>query len=308
MPRVLQPLRRVVRSILLTLVMLGAASPGFSQTAASTLVAGARSHVYKAVDDVQLALHIVVGEGEAPRPAIVFFFGGGWRSGSPTQFSPHARYLSSRGVTVALADYRVSSRHGTTPVESTRDAKSAVRWLRENSRELGVDPDRIAAGGGSAGGHLAAATAVVPGLDEPGENLEVSSEPNALLLFNPALDLARLAPRFGLTPESAVSISPQQHVRPGLPPTIIFHGTGDTTVPHASAVAFRDAMVKASNSVELVSYDGRPHGFFNYGRSGGPAAENEDFLHSLERVDRFLEALGFVHGEPGLGSFEFKQP
>ena len=121
------------------------------------------------------------------RPAIVFFFGGGWTSGKLEQFEPQASHLARRGMVAARADYRVKSRHGVTPKECVEDAKSAVRWMRANAAKLGVDPDRIVAAGGSAGGHIAACTAFSPGLDAEGEDANVSSKPNALVLFNPVL-------------------------------------------------------------------------------------------------------------------------
>lgn len=277
----------------------------YAQAAPSALTAGSAKYVYKTVGDVELVLHLFEPEGEGPYPAIVFFHGGRWRSGTVGQFQLQARYLQNRGLVVALADYRVSSRHGTSPLHATRDAKSAVRWLREHSDELGIDPLRIAAGGGSAGGHLAAATAVVPGMEEAGEDGRVSSIPNALVLFNPVLDVAKLRPRYGLADEEARTISPLQYVKTGVVPAIIFHGTNDTTVPFASAVAFRDAMQAAGNRAELVSYEGRGHGFFNYEREDGPASKGEDFAHSLELADRFLVSLGFLVGEPSVGDFDF---
>ena len=70
-------------------------------------------------------------------------------------------------------------------VPIVKDGKSAVRWIRANAARLGIDPDRLAAGGGSAGGHVAAATATTQGIEEEGEDTSVSSRPCALVLFNP---------------------------------------------------------------------------------------------------------------------------
>ena len=152
-----------------------------------------RQVTYKTVGDVKLALHLFEPKGhsaEKKSPAIVFFFGGGWTSGTPTQFYPHCAYFAGRGVLAAAADYRVKSRHGVTPDVCVKDAKSAVRWLRRHADELGIDPGKIAAGGGSAGGHIAACAGTVKGYEEEGEDLEISSRPDALVLFNPALDLS----------------------------------------------------------------------------------------------------------------------
>jgi acetyl esterase/lipase len=103
------------------------------------------------------------------------------------QFEPQASHLARRGMVAARADYRVKSRHGVTPKECVEDAKSAVRWMRAKASVLGVDPDRIVAAGGSAGGHLAACAAFAPGLEANEEDARISSKPNALVLFNPVL-------------------------------------------------------------------------------------------------------------------------
>jgi len=156
-------------------------------------LAETRTETYKTVGDVKLDLTIQFPEGwkaEDKRPAIVFFFGGGWSAGSPTQFENQAKYLASRGMVAMAADYRVKTRHGVKANVCVADAKSAMRWVRANAAKLGIDPQRLAAGGGSAGGHLAAAVALLPGLDDPTDDKSVSCVPNALVLFNPALVLA----------------------------------------------------------------------------------------------------------------------
>lgn len=262
---------------------------------------GARVETYKSVGPVKLDLHIF----EPPtgpktnRPAIVFFFGGGWNNGSPAQFEQHCRHFAARGLVAITADYRVASRHQVKPPACVADAKSAIRWLRQNAARLGLDPQRIAAGGGSAGGHLAAATATLAGFDEPGENLAISAIPNALVLFNPALVLAPLAglelprdearlgaDRFGTDPKN---LSPAHHVKRGVPPTIIFHGRADTTVPFVTAEAFAARMKEAGNRCELVAYDGQPHGFFNFTK--GAAGR---YRETLVAADQFLVSLGYL--------------
>lgn len=268
---------------------------------------GAKVEVYKTVGDVKLNMYLFTPDGHQAsdkRAAVVFFFGGGWRGGSPTQFLHHSQYLASRGMVAMAADYRVSSRHGVKAVQCVADAKSAVRWIRANAERLGIDPNRIAAGGGSAGGHLAASTGTISGLDEPGEDTSVSSVPNAMVLFNPAVVLARvgdMAPfspdrvaelqeRFGIEPEK---ISPYHHVARGAPPTIIFHGKADTTVPFKTAERFTEAMTHAGNDCRLVAFDGKAHGFFNYGRDGGTA-----YVETVRAMDEFLAELGFLQGKP----------
>jgi len=262
--------------------------------------ADARAEVYKDAGGVALNVHIFepATGPRTGRPAIVFFFGGGWTSGSPAQFEPQCRHLAARGMVAITADYRVASRHQVKPVTCVADAKSAVRWVRANAARLGVDPRRLAVGGGSAGGHLAAATATVPGLDDPADDLRVSPLPDALVLFNPALVLAEL-PGLDLTgfgtrvPEERLgaaprALSPAHHIRAGLPPTIIFHGETDTTVPFSTAAAFTRLMQAAGNRCELRGYPGQPHGFFNHGRAEGKYAE------TLAATDDFLVSLGWI--------------
>jgi len=160
----------------------------------------------------------------------VFFFGGGWTGGKIEQFEPQATHLAGRGMVAARADYRVKSRHGVTPKECVEDAKSAVRWLRQNAAELGVDPNRIVAAGGSAGGHIAACTALTPGLEAEGGDTKVSSKPNALVLFNPVLrfdGIPQLMERIGNDETLGKAISPTLHLTKDSPPTIIFFGSAD---------------------------------------------------------------------------------
>jgi acetyl esterase/lipase len=253
---------------------------------------GAEAHVYKTVGDVKLNVYVFKPKdwkASDKRPAAVFFFGGGWANGSPAQFEPQCLHFAERGMVAITADYRVKSRHGVTPVECVTDAKSAVRWVRAHAAELGVDPGRIAAGGGSAGGHIAACTGVVPALDEKGEDVSVSAKPDALLLFNPAIDSGLLEKRLG---ERAAEILPAKHVKAGDPPTLIAHGKADTTVPYAGVEAFAAAMRKAGNSCDLVGYDGQGHGFFNY--RPREAAGGEMYRDTLKKADDFLVSLGYL--------------
>lgn len=262
---------------------------------------GARAEVYKRIGETNLVVHIFEPSTgpKTNRPAIVFFFGGGWTSGSPGQFEPHCRHFAARGMVAMAADYRVQSRHGVKPVACVADAKSCVRWMRQNAARLGIDPNRIVAAGGSAGGHIAAATGTLPDFDEPGEGRSVSSIPNALVLFNPVLVLAPMEglplegfgakvgrERLGAEP---TALSPAHHVKAGTPPTIIFHGKADTTVPYNTAEAFAAAMKKCGNRCELAGFESEGHGFFNFGRGDG-----RHFRETLDAADAFLVSLGYL--------------
>ena len=162
----------------------------FAQTASlppqPLTVKGATTYMYKSIGGDQLRLHAFSPQssrGIARKPAIVFFFGGGWTSGAITQFVPQATQLAERGMVAIVADYRVFNRHGTSAFEAMTDAKSALRWVRAHSAELGVDTNRIAASGGSSGGHVALSAAIFDTFDEPGEDKTVSSKPKRARAF-----------------------------------------------------------------------------------------------------------------------------
>lgn len=278
-------------------------------------MSGSRTEVYRQVGEVKLKAWIFDPAGHAAtdrRPAVVFYFGGGWRGGTPGQFLPHCRYLAERGMVAITVDYRVQRRHNVFPQECLRDAKAAIRWVRSNARRLGVDPNRIAAGGGSAGGHLAAATALIKGFEDDATSL-VSSEPNAMILFNPAVVIAPVEGHPDLLPAEKFAgirertdgrpreVSPYHFVRSGLPPSIIFHGTEDEAVPFPTVELFHEAMTAAGNRCELKAYQGQPHGFFNPGRkSGEPRAEaNRNYHQTIGELDVFLVSLGYLQPATG---------
>ncbi len=267
----------------------------------------AKVEIYKIINDIELKLWIFDPPGhgrDAKSPAIVFFFGGGWRQGSPGQFQRHCEYLASRGMVAMAADYRVSGRHGVNPSQCVSDAKSAIRWIKEHSTDLGIDPGRLVAAGGSAGGHLAAATATLPDFEEPDEDLTISSRPSALVLFNPAVVLDNIKGQYTPPPgnlsnllsgfEAELStISPYHHIDDDVGPTIIFHGTTDTTVPFQTVQLFAQRMQALGNSCTLVGYEGSNHAFFNYGRES-----NAPYIDTVHRMDEFLVSIGYLLSPP----------
>jgi len=277
-----------VMKSLLRLLLFFFATPLFAQSYPPTF-ADARVETYRTIDSTELKLWIF-GESDpkAPKPAIVFFFGGGWTGGTPVQFENQARHFARRGMIAITADYRVKSRHGVQAVECVKDAKAAITWVRQNAARLGIDPNKIAASGGSAGGHLAAATGTITGFGS-------DERPNAMILFNPACTLGAIGEwqpggnvaklgieRLGVEAEV---ISPAHHIGEYTPPTLILHGKADTTVPYATVVAFENEMKKAGRSCKLVGYEGAGHGFFNRG---------EDYTRTLAEADAFLVDLGWI--------------
>ena len=272
---------------------------------------GSEKAVYKTIGDVKLHLHIFrPTKQKVNAPAIVFFFGGGWRSGTPKQFEQQCRYLASRGMVAMTAEYRIRNLHGTLATACVEDGKSAVRWIRANAKKLGIDPKRVAAGGGSAGGHVAACAGVVEGFDVKGEDLKISSVPDTMILFNPPCVMAPVPGRKDFLNEANLKglrermgvplerLSPWHHTRKDLPPTLVLHGEDDPTVKFWTAEAFVKKMKAAGNHAKLAAYPGEVHGFFNYGRRG-----NKMFIATMRRTDDFLTKLGWLKGKPTIEKF-----
>lgn len=254
---------------------------------------GRREILYKAVGETVLSLFVHMPAGDAPAagyPAVVFFFGGGWNSGTPAQFDDQCELLARRGMVAITADYRVRNRDGTTPFACVADGKSALRFVRANADRLGVDPTRIAAGGGSAGGHIAAAIATVPGCDDDFDQ-SVSCKPDALILFNPVFDNgpggyghARLGDRWR-------ELSPAHNIAAGFPPAIVFLGTEDKLIPVETAQSFAAKVHAVGGRCDLKLYEGSGHGFFNRGRKGSRYDE------TVADMTAFLVDLGWIAGD-----------
>lgn len=245
-----------------------------------------RQLVYKTIAGVDLHLDCYLPAGwqaADKRPAIVFFHGGSWSGGWKTQFAPQCHALAAAGMVAATAEYRVTGRPpASTPADCVRDAKSAIRWVRGNAGRLGVNPDRIVAGGGSAGGHLAAATAYLDGYDEPGEDLTVSCRPAALVLLNPVIDNSPDGYHYGPKPiaETWKSWSPLHNIRPQTAiPTIFFLGKQDHLIPVATGELFIARTRQAGAEGEFHSYPEAKHGFFNGG---------DHLQDTLKRMKQFL--------------------
>lgn len=257
--------------------------------------------IYKTVAGRELYLTIVnppEWKATDKRPAMVFFHGGGWTGGTPTQFTQHSAYLATRGLVCIQVQYRLlDKKTNEPPVNCIHDARSAMRWVHSHAAELGIDPQRIGAGGGSAGGHLAAFVGMVDGVDDPQDDLKVSPKANALALFNPVFDngpnqgwgTARVGDRYK-------EFSPAHNISSDDPPTIVFLGTQDKLIPVPVVERFKAGMTKAGVRCEAVFYEGQGHGFFNPGKGG----TSQYYYETLLATDRFLTSLGWLQGEPTL--------
>lgn len=285
-----------MRLILSTLILAAIASLQQSASAAKPV---GKEYVYKTVGDHGLRLYVTKPDGwkaSDQRPAIVFYHGGGWVGGAPGQFTEHSKYLASRGIVCFQVEYRLlDKKSNDPPTNCCHDAKSAMRWVRSRAKEFGIDPDRIASGGGSAGGHLAAFVGTVDGTDDPQDDLKVSAKSNAMCLFNPVYDNGpdgwgskRLGDRFK-------EFSPFHNVTKDDPPAIVFLGSNDSLVPVKTAYDFQAKQKAVGQKSEVLIFEGMPHGFFNYGKYNG-----KPYYETVVAMDRFLEELGWLKGEPTL--------
>lgn len=243
--------------------------------------------VFKQVDGKEFKMSVFLpdnyAKSEKEFPCILFFHGGSWKGGKHSWHFPDCKYWSKRGMIAVSVDYRLKDRDSVeVPLECVKDAKSAVRFLRVNAKELKVDTEKIVCAGASAGGQLAAATAMITDSksNDDAYDLSISCIPNAFILYNPYFKCEEW-------------LSPKHHVVEGLPPTIIFSGGADPVVKEHEMVDFNNSLKQTNNVSELyIGKDGR-HGFCI-----GTKKANRFFYWSLELVDQFLLKQGILSGKP----------
>jgi len=245
---------------------------------------------------------------DGPVPVVVFLHGGGWRLGSRHLAGPAYRGVSptpfervaQAGIAVASVDYRLSG-EAIWPAQ-LHDAKAAVRWLRARAADLGVDPDRIAAWGESAGGHLAE----LLGLTDDDAALEgdvgivgTSSRVSAVVAWYAPSDVAAVATDTGAdpadpstreaqllgapatdVPELAAQASPISHVSADAPPFLLLHGRADRFVPCVQSERLYAALLEAGVEVEFDVYEDSDHMWL-----GSPEA-------AQQALDRTIDVLG----------------
>jgi acetyl esterase/lipase len=279
--------RHCIGAAVLVLVVLMSGA-GFAGSEASNV----KEIIYKTVGDRELKLYVNYPPDWKPgdtRPAIIFFFGGGWRSGSVAAFRFQADYLAKRGLVAVRADYRIKNKDGVTPDKCVEDARSAVRWMRKNAELLGIDPNKLITSGGSAGGHLAACMMIPRSVEAKGDDLSISTIPQAMVLFNPVLNFENeeMMKRFNVDKDIAGKISPTNYLTKKTPPALILFGTNDKLKTHGDE--YWKKAEKLGVRAENYIAEGQGHGFFN--RS--PWLER-----TMIAVDKFLASLGYLNGEP----------
>jgi len=259
-------------------------------------VSGPEEYVYAERDSGEVSAHMFSPVPAPPKPSagVVIFHGGGWSIGKPEWAFSLARHFAELGMTGVAAQYRLSDRKSVTPLEAMTDARAVIRWMRTHADSLHIDGDRIAAYGWSAGGHLAACAAIFAESDSA---FLFSCKPNALVLESPAVSLDRDGwfRRLLLGRADPRSVSPDEHVRSGLPPTLVLQGDVDTVTPLEGVERFCRRMQEAGNRCELKVYKGFGHLFTPAGipDDGWPQPDPEVRADALERTDAFLQSLGF---------------
>ena len=277
----------------LQLLVVASIAPALAEPA----VRGPVEHVYAQRGEWQLKAHVFTPDdpGKERRPAIVLFHGGGWAMGEPAWAYSRAKHFAERGMVAVAAQYRLSDRKDITPHEAMADARAVIRWVRAQAETLGIDPGRVAAYGWSAGAHLAASAAIFD-TDASGES--ASARPDALILVSPAVSLMSDAwlQRLLMGRGSARDISPDEHVRQGLPPALVLQGDVDTVTPMAGAKRFCERMRAAGNVCEMHVYQGFGHLFTPAGTpdDGTPQPDPAIAADAAERAGRFLQSQGFL--------------
>ena len=241
--------------------------------------------VYKTVSGKDLKMDVFLPAGyqdaEVSYPVMVIFHGGSWTVGETNLHWPDGNFWAKRGMIAVSVDYRLRHRDKVkVPLECVKDAKSAIRYLRANAKELKIDPSRVVAKGDSAGGQLAAATATLtdPKTNDDCFDLSISCVPQAVILT---------CPWFKTSPD----MCPPKHLREGLPPFLTFAGGADHAIPVSEMEEFHQALKAKGIPSELYIGNKGKHGFCN-----GRNPYNRFFYWSINLADQFLVKHDILEG------------
>ncbi len=258
------------------------------------LLEKAQTYVYKVIEGgPDLHAHVFYPGGQVKgedRTAMLFFFSSGWDQGQVSQFAPQCLYFAGRGAVTMAMEYRTKSTHDTTPLQAMADARTAIRWARWNKDYLGVDEFKIVTVGAAAGAHMAAAAAMIADFPDDEKDVQLSCAPDGLALFSPILDTSKKGFGGDRFPDekSAKEANLLRHIGKSHPPMILLHGTEDRLIPFESVEKFAKLMKRKKNRCELIPFEGKGHGFFNFN------VDVVSYEATVGLVDQFLVNHGFL--------------
>lgn len=265
-----------------------------SVTQAADQATPGRQYIYKHTRGEPQAMEVYFPEGHDPAgekvPCLLLFHGGGWGNGDLSTFRYDCSYFASRGIVAATANYFMHSREDRQKLPETisrkqacvTDAKSAIRWIKQHAAELGIDPEKIVVGGGSAGGHISLLATLNPGINDPADPVGIDTSVAGYVLFNPALSDQD---------EPYPDVNALNFLSSGFKPAVVFFGSGDKWKPawdKAHELLNRNG---DGEQVQLWLAEGQEHGFFN-------RQPWKDL--TMIKTDIFLESIGILSGEPTL--------
>lgn len=245
-------------------------------------------------------------ESDAPTGVLLLFSGGAFKSGSPAGYYRHALDYSANGMAVVLVKYRGTKTDNATVLDAYRDGHAALVWVRDHAEELGIDPDKVVAGGSSAGSMIALALATLDFLQEKGGATD--GAPNGLLLYDLAMGAIASAPiegdpmlgaepparwswfseeRFGDDPKK---LSPFHHLHDDLPPAALFMGGKEKPAQRHGAWLLFSAGTEKGADWDLHFYGAMPHGSM----TGSAGWQPEVYRSVVESSLRFLRRHEFL--------------
>lgn len=247
---------------------------------------------YCTVDNLPQTMDVYFPESGGPWPALVYVHGGSWMHGDKSEAAMVANRMASQGYLVVSINYRLYPT-GRFPA-MIEDVKCAIRSLRANAAQYNLDPDRIAAIGPSAGGHLVSllGTSDTSAGWDVGDYLDQSSRVQAVIAIAPVTDLTRNFPsadieamrQVGFGEDNILQASPVTHVTPDDPPFLLIHGEQDTVVPYEQSQLMYERLVEMNVPAQLITVQNAGH---------SPIESNEAAMPSLaeiyQTISDFLE-------------------
>ena len=250
---------------------------------------------YCIMHGLPLKMDLYYPQSGGPWPTLVYVHGGSWVGGDKSDAAPLAERMRAHGYLVVSINYHMPPA-GRFPT-MIEDVKCAIRSLRANAAQYNLDPQRIAAIGSSAGGHLVAllGTADTSAGWDVGEYLDQSSRVQAVIAMAPITDLRRNFPNLdrdlmrnvGFDGEALVQASPITHVSSDDPPFLLIHGDQDLVSPAEQSKLMYKRLVEMNVPAQLIIVHGAGHDPIDPGRSATPTAE-EIYQMIFDFLDMYL--------------------